>query len=287
MNLRQNRTVSKTAQLGSTSFGRLTSSARMLPSFLISGGQRCGTTSMYRTLSQHPAVLKPVLHKGIHYFDTGYANGLAWYRGRFPLHLTAARVERATGVKAQTFESSPYYLFHPLAADRICRDLRDVRLIVLVRDPVERAYSAHSHEVGRGFETEDFPTALALEGTRLDGEADRLIADPTYYSFDHQHHGYLARGRYAEQLERLGIAVGRDRIHVVDSQRFFDTPDTEYAKVLDFLGLPELGIPVYDKHNARRRSPMSPELRESLRTYFEPYDAALVDWLGALPSWRQ
>ena len=69
----------------------------MLPGFLIVGAQRCGTTSMYRTLSQHPAVLKAVLHKGVHYFDTGYDHGLAWYQGHFPLRARAAAARRVTG----------------------------------------------------------------------------------------------------------------------------------------------------------------------------------------------
>ena len=78
--------------------GRLTASARMTPSFLIVGAQRCGTTSMYKTLSQHPMVLPAVLHKGAHYFDTGYGHGPAWYRGHFPLHVTARRAAPAASV---------------------------------------------------------------------------------------------------------------------------------------------------------------------------------------------
>ena len=113
--------VKRAAQILSVTAGRLTSRARVLPDFLITGGQRCGTTSMYRALSSHPAVLKPVLHKGVHYFDTGYHRGRAWYRGHFPLRATARRIERRTGIHPLVFESAPYYLCHPLAADRIAR----------------------------------------------------------------------------------------------------------------------------------------------------------------------
>src|SRR5216683_59343 len=87
----------RAAHTVSVGAGRLTAWARMLPGFLIVGAQRCGTTSMYRTLSQHPAVLKAVLHKGVHYFDTDYEHGLAWYRGHFPLRARAALVRRAVG----------------------------------------------------------------------------------------------------------------------------------------------------------------------------------------------
>ncbi|HTF07111.1 MAG TPA: sulfotransferase domain-containing protein, partial [Asanoa sp.] len=130
--------VKRVVHFGSRSYGRITAPARMLPSFLICGGQRCGTTSLYRALAAHPAVLKAVLHKGVHYFDTAYHHGLSWYRGHFPLQRTAAKVVEQFGVPAQTFESSPYYMYHPHAVARIARDLPDVKLVTLVRDPVER-----------------------------------------------------------------------------------------------------------------------------------------------------
>ncbi len=257
--------------------GRMTSPLRMLPDFLLVGAQRCGTTSMYRVLSEHPAVKKAVLHKGVHYFDMNYERGLRWYRAHFPLRTGGA----------VTFESSPYYLFHPLAAERIAADLPGVKLIVLVRDPVERAYSAYTHERARGFETESFERALELEQQRLRGEAEHMIADPRYRSRSHQHHAYLSRGRYAEQLGRLGHLFGRDRIHVADSGDFFAKPEPVYAAVLDFLGLPLAGYPRFEQHNARPRPPISPDLADCLGAHFLPCDEQLTGWLGRTPSWRR
>ena len=270
----------------SVSAGRLTRRARMLPGFLIVGAQRSGTTSMYRTLAQHPAILKAVLHKGVHYFDTGYDHGLGWYQGHFPLRARAALARRATGDVPLTFESSPYYMFHPLAAERISRDLPGVKLLVLVRDPVERAYSAHAHELARGYETEPFERALELEDQRLAGEAERIVSEPGYLSHSHQHHAYLTRGLYAGQLDRLGQAVGRDRVHVVDSGRFFTDPEPVYDGVLDFLGLRQHGYPVFERHNARPRSPMPETLRATLNDHFAAPDERLTGWLGHPPSWR-
>ncbi len=259
----------------------------MLPGFLIAGAQRCGTTSMYRTLSQHPGVVKAVLHKGVHYFDMNYDRGLGWYRAHFPLRAAGRRAGRAAGSPALTFESSPYYLFHPLAADRIAHDLPEVRLLVLVRDPVERAYSAYAHELARGFEREPFPRALELEPERLRGEAERMTQEPAYLSHGHQHHAYLARGRYAEQLERLEGIFGTDRIHVVDSGDFFTEPEPVYDAVLDFLGLRRHDYPEFERHNARPRSPMPEPLRAQLDDYFGPFDEKLTRWLGRTPSWRR
>jgi hypothetical protein len=279
--------AARAAQAVYLTAGRLTSGARMLPGFLIIGAQRCGTTSMYRALSQHPAVLKAVLHKGVHYFDMNYGRNLRWYQAHFPLTAKAGRVQAATGTAALTFESSPYYMFHPLAAVRIASDLPGVKLLVLVRDPVERAYSAHAHELARGYETETFERALELEPRRLSGEAERMTASPGYLSHSHQHHAYRARGQYADQLELLEKQFSADRIHVVDSGDFFARPEPAYDGVLDFLGLPHRGYPSFERHNARPRSGMPEELRARLDEYFQPYDERLGRWLGDTPSWRR
>jgi hypothetical protein len=282
--------VKRVVHLGSRSYGRLTAPARMTPSFLICGGQRCGTTSLYRALAAHPVVLKAVLHKGVHYFDTDYDRGMGWYRGHFPLRSSGDKIRQRYGVPAQTFESSPYYMYHPQAVSRIAGDLPGAKLVVLVRDPIERAYSQHAHELARGFEQErDFGAALALEPARLHRQEERLAADPAYYSFAHQHHAYRARGEYARYLNAMARHVGRDRIHVLESERFFAEPEQVYDEVLAFLGLPlHLARPPFDRHNARPRvADMDPAIRHDLHTHFRPHDDALLPWLGRAPIWRR
>lgn len=282
-------TLKRSVHIVSQTAGRLTAGSRVLPSFLIAGAQRAGTTSLYRALSQHPLILKPVLHKGVHYFDVAYDRGLSWYRAHFPMRARHTRLSRRYGCRPQAFESSPYYLFHPLAGPRIAWDLPGVKLIVLVRDPVERAFSAHAHELARGFETEtSFARAVELEEERLAGAVDDLRAAPHSMSHAHRHHAYLARGRYTEQLAWLEPLVGRDRILVVDSGRFFTEPEVVYDRVLEFLGLPHIGDPVFERHNARPRpTPMPESLRRELTAHFTGSDTLLVPWLGAEPSWRR
>jgi hypothetical protein len=208
-------------------------------------------------------------------------------------------------VPAQTFESSPYYMYHPQAVRRIAADLPDVKIVVLVRDPIERAYSHHAHEVARSFETEpDFGRALALEPVRLAGAKDRLLADPDAYDFSHQHHAYRARGEYVTYLKTMAALLPREQIHVVDSGKFFTDPEAVYDGVLDFLGLPkpyekagsldasrprpaaQFSYPRFERHNARPRAAGMPaHVRDELAEHFAPYDAALERWLGRTPSW--
>jgi len=263
--------------------GERTARWRLPPSFLVVGAQRCGTTSMYRALMAHPQLLPPIFHKGVAYFDVSYQRGWDWYLGHFPL---AARA-RQRHPRAQTFESSGYYTYHPHAPGRIGHDLPEVRLLLMVRDPVERAYSAHKHELERGFETESFERALELEDARVEPEIARLLADPSYYSHVHRHQSYRRRGQYAEQLLRLQQVVGADRVHVVQSEDFFAEPERVYAEVVQFLGLDPFVPASFDRYNARPRAPMSPGTRQDLEVHFAPHDDALARLLGTTPAWRR
>ncbi len=264
-------------------WGTLTSPLRLRPSFIIVGAQRAGTTTLYRILEEHPAVARPTVNKGIAYFDLENHRGPRWYRGHFPMRW---RARRRHGPDVVTFESSGYYLFHPLAPERIARELPDVKVVVMVREPVERAYSAHQHELARGFESEPFEVAVDLEPERTEGEMERIIADPSYESFHHRHHSYLARSRYSEQIERYVAQLGPERVHIVDADAFFEDPVAEFERLRSWLGLPAWQPEKVERWNARPRSPMSTELRERLDRYFEPYDARLAEQMGRVPSWR-
>jgi hypothetical protein len=263
-----------------TIWGQTTASLRMLPDFLVIGAQRCGTTSLFRVLNDHPDVVRPTASKGI----VNYANGPRWYRSHFPLRMTS-RLRTKGG--AQTFESSGYYSFHPMAAERIACDLPGVRVVLMVRDPVERAYSAYKHERSRGFEDQEFEAALDLEATRLVGEVDRIRSDPSYESFDHRHHAYVARGRYAEQLRRYIDLLGRERVFVVDADRFFAKPEAELSVLFSWLGLRPWLPDHVAQWNARPSDPMPEDLRARLSAEFEEPDRQLAEIMGRAPSWRE
>ena len=241
---------------------RPTASARMLPTFLIAGAARCGTMSMSATLSQHPAIGYPILrwNREVHFFDNKYHRGLAWYQSHFPLRARIERAAHAVGADAaHAFESGVSYMFHPMAPERVKRDLPGVKLLVLLRDPVERAFSDHAHRVSRGCEMETFERAFDLEDSRLAGEVERIMADPAYESVSYRHHAYRRRGEYIDQLEHLEELFGRERIHVIDSADFFADPVPAYDGTLEFIGLPNVGYPDFKHLNARQRPAPIPD----------------------------
>jgi hypothetical protein len=257
----------------------------MLPSVVVVGAQRCGTTTLYRLLRDHPQVVRPAFRKGIGYFDLEFERGERWYRGHFPVERVAA-VRTVRHGPPVTFEISGYYLFHPLAAERMAASLPGVRVVAMVRDPCERAYSAYRHEYARGFEHETFEDALDLEPQRLAGEVERMVADPTYRSHSHRHHAYVGRSQYAPQLQRMAAAVGRDRVLTLDADRFFADPGREFAHLVDWLGLTPWTPSDVGVFNARPGKPMSPALRRRLMTSFEESDSQMHEFLGREPSWR-
>jgi len=270
----------------SDQWGRRTAARRVLPDLLIVGGQRCGTTTLFKSLQRHRAFLGPTLRKGVHYFDLEPDRSIDWYRAHFPTQEGVDRRRQTLGGRVVVGESSPYYLWHPLAADRIAAALPDVQVIALLRDPVERAYSAHAHELARGFETEPFERALELEESRLRGESELLRSRKRARSFPHQHLAYIQRGEYIDQLERMEHAVGRDQMLVLDSADFWAAPEESWPLVTSFLSLPDLQV-VLKRHNARPRAPMSEALRTRLSDHFLPYDQRLAKWWGRDPSWRR
>lgn len=264
-------------------WGMATAGVRLLPSIVIVGAQRAGTTTLFRLFSDHPSVLRATLSKGVGYFDLHHDRGPRWYRAHFPVRRLRPSSQ---GVPYTTFESSGYYSFHPLAIQRLAAELPDAHVVFMVRNPVDRAYSAHRHELARGFEDEDFARALELEPERLEGEVDRILADPGYESLHHRHHAYLGRSRYSEQVARMHDALGRERVHVVDADAFFARPHEVFADLQTAVGLPVWQPGAVEQWNARARDPLDPVLRAELMDHFAPFDAELSRLTGLAPSWR-
>lgn len=247
---------------------------RVLPAAVILGAQKSGTSSLHNYLTQHAGVIAP-LRKEVHYFDLNYGRGEAWYRAHFG----------RAGEPGLNVDSSPYYLYHPAVPQRLHALLPSAKLIVLLRDPVRRAYSHYWHERDKGRETLDFEAAVDAEPGRVEA-AHRGLADGTLdRSREHQHFSYLARGRYAEQLERWFAVHPPERFHIVRFEDLARDPLAVLDATLAFLGLPPAGPVSLEARNTRRYPPMAEATAARLRVYFEPHNRRLERLLGRPMGW--
>jgi len=259
------------------SYGRATAAIRPLPGFLVIGAQKAGTTALYAYLRRHPAITGPSW-KEVSFFDRHYARGEAWYRGNFP------NTFRSRGNLVG--EASPSYLFHPLAPERVRRLVPGAKLIALVRNPVDRAYSHYQHEVALGREPLSFEDALAAEDERLRGEEERMVGDPAYFSQAWWNYTYRARGLYADQLERWLAVFPREQLLVVPSDDLSADPGAAYARVLEFLGAAPHRLGSYPRVFERQYEPMAPETRTRLATEFAEPNRRLYELLGRNLAWE-
>lgn len=259
-------------------FHRLTTPWRALPDFLVVGTQKGGTTSLFNYLIQHPQVLSP-LRKEIKFFDSNFFRGFFWYRAHFPLK------SKLRGAQALTGEASPYYMYHPSAPERIKAALPSVKIIVILRNPVDRAYSHYQHMVRVGREDLSFEQAIEKESERLAGEAEKIAADASYPQYRHIQYSYLERGRYVDQVQKLYRLFPRENILILKSEDLYSEPANIMNAAFTFLGLPfKIGNYEVFKQGTYKGG-MEAKTRDGLVDYFRPYNQQLYDLLGMKFDW--
>ncbi len=262
-----------------------------LPTFLIAGAQRCGTSTLALYLRKHPRIFmsRP---KELHFFDAEYELGLDWYADQF-----APRQRHR-----QWGEATPMYAFDPLARERIKRDVPEARFILIFRDPTKRAYSHYWHAVRRKNETlTSFDEALDQEKERLgSGDRDHLM-----------HHSYVSRGEYIDHVDAMEALFGRDRLHVMLFDDLVAHRERSLRRVFGFLDVPMAPAARIDEVKATFRPgpgptessadgpmtsgqqgapypPMEAETRARLVEHFRPYNDRLGAWMGRdLSAWNQ
>lgn len=205
----------------------MTSQLRPLPDFIIAGAQKSGTTSLRWYLGQHPNI-KVSIPDEVHFFDVNFNKGLGWYRRQFPILFSE---DTLTG------EASPYYLFHPLVPGRIDKVLDDVKVFILLRDPIDRAYSHYQHNVSEGREDLDFLRALDKEEERI-SKGFKKVSDGED-SYPYRNYSYISRSIYKPQVQRFIDVIGSDNIMFIKSSRFFEYTKDTLRDAFRFLGVKE------------------------------------------------
>ena len=245
-----------------------TAHLRQYPDFIIIGTQRGGTTSLYRYLTAHPEIGQ-ASRKEVHFFDRYFDKGIDWYLAHFPLR----------GEFPVVGEASPFYLFHPEAPARILAAVPQAKFVVLLRNPVDRAYSQYHMKVERQLEELSFEEAIEREPERLAASDDPL--DPAW-----RHHSYLARGIYFEQIRRWFDYFPRDRFLIIKSEDFYAEPLPILHQTQSFLGVQPHSPATLKVHHQADYGAMDSFMRRRLTDYFAPYNRQLYDLLGQDFGWE-
>jgi hypothetical protein len=269
----------------------LTSNMRMLPDFMIIGAQRCGTGSLFKYLAQHPNILRP-LHKEVQFFSRRFGRGLPWYRAHFPLRVRAD-IKRVSGTGCRTFEATPNYLFHPYAAARAAGVVPDARIVLLLRNPVDRALSHYRLAVQLGFETLPLVEAFERETSRLAEDLAAMHMNPLHDGVDLLNFSYVARGIYADQLAAWMDHYSDEQILILKSEELFEEPAIVYRQVSDFLGLPTWEPSKFRVFGTRTQRSWTSSLSEGLDKsargelvqLFRPHNQRLYDLVGRDFGW--
>jgi hypothetical protein len=255
---------------------------RVLPDFLIIGVQKGGTTSLYAYLEQHPQIL-PSYRKEIEFFDGGkhdydqFQNGERWYRAHFPLKMMMRPGKK-------TFEASPSYIFNPQAPERIHEMLPNVKLILLLRNPTERAVSHYFHMKRQGSEPLPMLEAFKEEEERL----APVWGTKDYNTRTFDFLSYKSRGKYEEQISRYLKYFPRNQLLIIESDEFYHDLEGTLKRIFAYVGVDET-VSIRDlkaRNVSENRTEIDPEVREYLDGFFEPYNQKLYALIGKNYKWQ-
>ncbi|MFL6240527.1 MAG: sulfotransferase domain-containing protein [Actinomycetes bacterium] len=257
---------------------RATVARRTLPDFLVIGAQKSGTTTLYDHIAAHPSVRSAYM-KEVHFFDDNYQRGLGWYRANFPWHAGSERTWL-------TGEASPYYILHPLAPRRAADVVPGARILAVLRNPVDRAYSHYQHERAKGTESLPFAEALDREHERIQAAWDQLANGSVERAEALKSYSYVTRGRYDEQLVRWLQHFPREQLLVIKAEDLYGKPAETMVEVFAFLGLPAVPQATYRKLNAREYDSLDPAMRQRLCDELRTSVNGLTTLLGRDFGWE-
>lgn len=268
-----------------------TSRDRPLPDFLIIGCKRGGTTSLFNYLVDHPGVLRMYpLSRGLKstdFFFKRRGRSVRWYRSHFASEQYRRRLARRLGYRPVSGEASPYYIWDPRVAARVRDVAPEVKCILLLRDPVKRAWSHYQERRQNRTEPLSFAQALELEDARLAGELERMSADPDYFSEAYDFYPYRQRGVYAPQIRNWLEHFPREQLLIVYAEDLYARTVETFSEVCEFLGIPIAEMATTEGYNSMPGSKDRPpqEVVDSLRDFYRPLQAEVEELVGRPAPW--
>lgn len=260
----------------------LTGPVRVLPDFIIIGAGKSGTSSLYNYLIQHPNIYSAKI-KEVNYFIRKWTK---WYRPNFPTIFQKFYVKKLLKKPFLTGEASPFYLLHPNVPKKVYEKIPDVKLIIILRDPVDRAFSQYNQWKNTDFENLTFEEAIKTEKIKTREEWQNYTDEEIPDSRKNVKYSYLEGGLYFEQIKRWLDVFPRNQILILKAEDFFSFPSKISSEVFEFLGAPPFEVDSTKKFNVGQYSQIEPNTEKSLRIFFQPYNKKLYELLGKDFQWE-
>jgi hypothetical protein len=254
---------------------------RMTPTFMVIGGQRCGCRVLFNALAQHPRIKAGPGDTGFFDQPAQFGKGTDWYASHFPVAIG----KKARSGFQQVGECAPTYLLSPAAPQRLSKLYPQTKLIVLLRDPVARAWAHYQRARQGGIEDRDFADAIKEEQQWWGDERQKLIVNPTHESEDVRTRAYLHGGCYAALLKRWFEFMPRVRYHIVKTESLINDQKRTLDRAAAFLDIGEFEgwKPVMPK---REPYPLNPdEVKAQLTEFYTPHNLALSELLKMKFEW--
>ena len=261
----------------------ITGPLRVLPDFIIIGSMKCGTTSLYYDICEHPCA-SPAAYDEIGFFDSNFHLGLNWYRSMFPRKKQIEDVRRKEGT-AITGEDTPFYFWNPTAAKRIKKLLPNIKLISILRNPIDRAYSEYQDWSSRESNPPSFETVIENE-INLQREYPRLITEGNFEVFN-QKNSYLLKGVYVDQLKIWAGLFPKEQIFTLSTENLNSDPTAALESVFQYLNLPDYKIKNTQRQKQKKYVPMNSQTRKILIEFFKPHNERLFKFIGKKFDWDE
>ena len=259
----------------------ITGSIRVLPDFIIIGAMKCGTTSLYYDICEHPCTL-PAAYDEIGFFDSNFHLGLNWYRSMFPRKKQIENIRKKEGM-AITGEDTPFYFWNPLAAKRMQKILPNAKLIVILRNPIDRAYSQYQDVVSREPNYTSFETIVKNE-ISMQETYPNSITEENFEVFNKKD-SYLLKGIYVEQLKIWTKLFSEKNILILSTETLNSEPIATLKSVFQYLNLPYYKIKNPQHQKQKKYDPMNPKTRKLLIEFFKPHNERLFKLIGKKFEW--
>tara|TARA_Y100000741_G_scaffold362325_1_gene347908 strand:- start:626 stop:1471 length:846 start_codon:yes stop_codon:yes gene_type:complete len=259
----------------------ITAKSRVLPDFLLIGAVRSGTTSLYYDICQHPSVHEAAYDE-IGFFDDNFHLGEEWYRSLFPSKKKMFEIKQETG-RSITGEDTPFYIWNDIVIDRIFNMLPNVKLISILRNPVDRAYSNYQLGLREGTERRTFRDAIEDDMKFLDKKKQEGYA----LTNDDYKKSYLAKGIYVEQLEKWFKVFRKEQFCIISTEDFSRKPDMTLKKIFNFLEITDYSIKKFEEKKKSKYNEMDDSLRIEVEEFFSEYNSRLYNLIDQEFDWMK